>query len=486
MTPELRRRLADVAAPAVVVVAAVIARIQLVFATRLPWYDDGVFLASVMAMRRGELPFHDVFSSQGPVFLPVAWLFDVVGLRHIWSARLSMMIAGIIIALCVYVICDHLTSRWAASALGVVAAISGTILPASGPLQSDGMAMAFGLMAFTVATKRADRRWAPYVAGLLVGMALATKSLLVLPLVVGTVVIFLVLRRFVAVLVIGAVAALTGLAVALPFGLNNVWEQYIEFHTTVPRNIDVSHNIARVWQYLFGHDLLVIALVGIAAIAALWTVWRRRRSTVSEDGPSFAIGQLMSDNVVVIGAVAWLICSLGVLIFLSELESGRIRYVGFIVPPLLVLVAASQLRSAVVIAAVVVFVPFHIDSNDGYFDPRPMSGREQAAVSALEQIPPGALVVTDAPGLAIAADRGVATEMVDTSYARIDAGDITSEDVIAAASNDEVCAVLIISGRFNSLDADLPDELGELGYQVTKTFGGDRLLMQRAGGLGVC
>ena len=42
-------------------------------------YDDGVYLSSVVAMRHGELPFRDVFSSQGPAFLPLLWLGDLAG-----------------------------------------------------------------------------------------------------------------------------------------------------------------------------------------------------------------------------------------------------------------------------------------------------------------------------------------------------------------------------------------------------------------------
>ena len=61
----------------------------LTVALRLPAYlasahltfDDGVFGASAVAMRAGGQPYRDVFSSQGPLFLPLVWVADLLGLR---------------------------------------------------------------------------------------------------------------------------------------------------------------------------------------------------------------------------------------------------------------------------------------------------------------------------------------------------------------------------------------------------------------------
>ena len=45
-------------------------------------FDDGVYGASAVAMRAGGQPFRDVFSSQGPLFLPLVWVADLLGPPH--------------------------------------------------------------------------------------------------------------------------------------------------------------------------------------------------------------------------------------------------------------------------------------------------------------------------------------------------------------------------------------------------------------------
>ena len=55
-------------------VLTVALRIPAFVAERHLTFDDGVFGASAVAMRAGGQPFRDVFSSQGPLFLPLVWV----------------------------------------------------------------------------------------------------------------------------------------------------------------------------------------------------------------------------------------------------------------------------------------------------------------------------------------------------------------------------------------------------------------------------
>ena len=63
-------------------------RLPALFATRSLVFDDGVYASSALAMRNGLQPFRDVFSSQGPVFLPLVWLADLLGFRTLDAPRL--------------------------------------------------------------------------------------------------------------------------------------------------------------------------------------------------------------------------------------------------------------------------------------------------------------------------------------------------------------------------------------------------------------
>ena len=51
-------------------VVALVVRLPAFFAPQPLGFDDGQFAMSVIAMRHGGLPFREVFSSQGPLFLP--------------------------------------------------------------------------------------------------------------------------------------------------------------------------------------------------------------------------------------------------------------------------------------------------------------------------------------------------------------------------------------------------------------------------------
>ena len=74
-------------------------------ALRLPAYlasahltfDDGVFGASAVAMRAGYQPYREVFSSQGPLFLPLVWVFDLLGFRTANAPRLLSLAAALVL-----------------------------------------------------------------------------------------------------------------------------------------------------------------------------------------------------------------------------------------------------------------------------------------------------------------------------------------------------------------------------------------------------
>jgi len=71
---------------------ALLVRLPAFFAPQPLGFDDGQFAMSVIAMRHGGLPFREVFSSQGPLFLPIAWLGDLLTFRTIDSPRTASVL----------------------------------------------------------------------------------------------------------------------------------------------------------------------------------------------------------------------------------------------------------------------------------------------------------------------------------------------------------------------------------------------------------
>jgi hypothetical protein len=84
-------------------------------------------------------------------------------------------------------------------------------------------------------------------------------------------------------------------------------------------------------------------------------------------------------------------------------------------------------------------------------------------------------VISDEPGLAWFAGRTSPGSMVDLSFVRSDAGDLTSADVAVAAHQRDVCAVLLWSGRLARLPG-LRSALGD--YEVVRLEGDPELLLR--------
>src|SRR5438093_1310110 len=168
--------------PASIGAAAVGLRIPAYLAVRHISFDDGVYGASAVALRTGALPFRDVFSSQGPLFLPLVWLFDLLGLRTLDAPRLLALASGLALVLATWSAARALRLSTGAAALAAgLVATSGSVLWVTGPLTSDGPGLALAAWAVTAALwyrQSPSLGWA-VAAGALLGAALSVKSLLV-------------------------------------------------------------------------------------------------------------------------------------------------------------------------------------------------------------------------------------------------------------------------------------------------------------------
>src|SRR3954469_3599390 len=98
----------------IVGVVALVVRLPAFFAPQPLGFDDGQFAMSVIAMRHGGLPFKQVFSSQGPLFLPIAWLGDLLTFQRLDSPRAASVLSGVVLAILVLLIGRRLTTAGAA------------------------------------------------------------------------------------------------------------------------------------------------------------------------------------------------------------------------------------------------------------------------------------------------------------------------------------------------------------------------------------
>lgn len=453
-------RLADGWRPVAALAAATaLLRVPALLADRHLTVDDGVFGASAAAMRTGALPFRDVFSSQGPLFLPLVWLADTLGLRTMDAPRLVGLASGVALVLATYAAGLRLADRSRAFLAAGLVGVTGSVLWVTAPIAADGPALAFAALAVAVALAYRERPSAGTAigVGLAMGAALSVKSLV---LSAGVPVGLLLLahrrpRHLVA--AIGAAAAV-GLAVSLPWGLADVWDQSVAYHLEAASDRTPFANLGKVASTFADRDLPLLAA---AVVAVLFSFLRTRRGATPPLGrrnePRWA-----SDAVVL---WSWL----GATLLVLALEYPLWRpHVSYLAAPVALLVARARPPWAALAVALLVVLPFHANRLWPVLWPSGYDADAAAVVDAIRDLPEGARGISDQPGLVWRAGRLTPPDLVDASRLRIDSGRITGASLAAAAADPRVCAVAVWSDRFASLDR-LPERLAAAGY-VAATF----------------
>ena len=454
----------------VVGVVALLIRVPAFFAPQPLGFDDGQFAMSVIAMRHGGLPFRQVFSSQGPLFLPIAWLGDLITFQRLDSPRAASVAAGVILAVLVLLIGRRLTSHGAAFLAAVLVALSGSVLWTTGPLTSDGIGEALTaacvLTALAYARRPSFRR--AVLVGVLAGCALAVKSLLVIPGLLAAGLWVLTRhreprRRMRDALLIPVVAVATLLAASIPWGLSRVYDQYVRYHTDAVADRPIAANASKLIRTLFERDAPLLAAALIAFIAAFVFAARRRdpaRSAPADPGERHAWYPV----------AVWLLGTLAVV--LTESPMWR-NHVAHVVVPLAILVGvacASGRVGALATVVALLLAPWSVVHLGELIRPQPFRGIEASRQRILTQLPPGALVISDTPGFVWRAGRRVPDRFVDVSILRITSPTaslrLTGADVVRAADRADVCAVLRWSDQRFTRFPHLGARLRAVGYRV--------------------
>ena len=470
----------------ILAVVAIAIRLPAYLASAHLGFDDAVYGASAVAMRRGGLPFRDVFSSQGPLHLPLVWAGDLIGGRTASSPRLTAVLAGAVATVAVYVAARRLASRAGALLAGILVALSGCVLWTTGPITADGPAIALAATAVALSVRYRDRpsRGLALAVGAVLGAALSVKAPLVL---LSTIPVagFLLSARRVRDLSAAACSALAvGLASTLPWGFGRVWDQSVAYQIDSDRNGSMRDNAEKILSTLWDRDPLLLA---VAAVAVAYAVARRsvaRRGAKPGTGlvaPIPAAGTRWSSPLPRVRDAhliwAWL---LALLLFLVIEPAMWRNHIAHLVAPLALLATLRPPPMRLVAVAAVVALPFQLARLDGVLHPDPYRGDEAAAVDALRALPGGAWAISDDPGFVWRAGRDTPFDLVDTSVKRVQQGRITTKSVVDAASDPRVCAVLVWSDRrFGALEG-LASGLAAGGYSETLRFDEDRALYERS------
>lgn len=489
-------RATDVAAVALL---ALVVRIPAYFAQKGLTFDDGVFANSVIAMRDGGVPFRDVFSSQGPLFLPLAFLGDLVGLRTLDSPRVLAVVSGVAAVVAIHWAASQVTDRVGALLAGALAALSGALAWVTGPLAADGPALAFAAVSMGLALRQRDRPrlWRAALIGLTVGAVLCTKSLeapILIPVALVLAGPFVAGARRGAVdtaalargAVAGAVSVAVFLAVSLPLGFSDVWDQSVRYRTDAASDRDIPATAGKLLSTLWDRDLVLLWFGAISLVLGVRAYRRSGRARVpgtdrdeswwSHERGAAADGAAWSPSGRLL-ACSWLI---GTLLWLTLVVSPLWRpHVAAVTLPAVLVLGIYRPPTRVVLAAALLAVPMVVVQLDGLLAPADYTGRSAQLVEALRELPEGAWVLSDDPGVVWRAGRRTTDDLVDPSMLRLAQGRYTVASVAAAASDPRVCAVVITSGqRFGGLDG-LPEELVSAGYEAVPGVGDGDVLYER-------
>ena len=437
-----------------VALAGVVAAGAVLFARGLDGrtsYDEGVYLASLDALRHGQELGSDVFASQPPGFYLLLRLFAFPAGRSIEGIRIGMLLIALLGVVSAYLV----GRRFAEVSGGVAAAALVVAAPpyaAQAPrVAADTPSIALALCAVAAAAYglQRGRLWPAAAGGALAAAAVWTK-LLALPVVVPLAVLAWQRRigtRTAVALVSGA-AIVTGVLAAVYAGvLGDLWRDAIEFHRDA-RSTPLGQSAgSRLLDYFSPRT----PTTWVAAAGAVVAVAVRRHLALWAWVAAAAVFLLLQvpllDHHFVLLAAA-----LGTAAGVS-LASARV--------PLLL----ATLGIACLGAAAGWIQDYRQIGRSS--PPEPAEVRAAArAVRALAQ--PQELVASDLPIVPYLGDRRMPGELVDTSAVRFASGSLTPRDVAAAPVR-----VYVVGREFSRFLAPRRD------LSVVRRFGSIRILVRR-------
>jgi Dolichyl-phosphate-mannose-protein mannosyltransferase len=196
-------------------------------------YDEGVYLASLDALRHGAELGKDVFASQPPGFYVLLRFVGLFAGRSIVDIRIGMLVVAMLGVAAAFFIGRFLAGRAGAVAAAALAIAAPPFASYAARVEADTPSIAVALVAVAVAacSFRPNALWGPSAAGALAAAAVSVK-LLALPVVVPLAVLAwqrrIGLRALIAAAA-GALAVASVLAIVYADALPQLWHDAVDF-----------------------------------------------------------------------------------------------------------------------------------------------------------------------------------------------------------------------------------------------------------------
>ncbi len=409
-------------------------------------YDEGVYLASLDALRRGQELGSDVYTSQPPGFYWVLRLLAAPFGHSITGIRVGFVALAVIGVLAAIALGWRLYGPPAGLIAGALVTI-GPPYPSVAPtVAADVPAVALGLVALALLAfairSGTPVRWST-AAGAILACAVATK-LLAAPFVVP----FLALalgaragRRLLPAAAAGAAVVAAALTVAHIRSLGAIWDAVVGDHTGAAELGSIRENATWIRDLLEPRTPVAwlvpagfVALLLSRSARKTWPLW----TAVPAAMLFLVLVRPLADHHMLLLTVAYAISAGPALALgIMALRSYRIRAGAAAAVTLFVLAGVYQEQR-------------RLHRND-----EPERAEFTWAASALVRVTrPDAIVVSDQPIVPFLARRAQPGPLVDTSNTRVAGGGLTADEVLDELERAQPEAV-VVARKLRSLPSVL-------------------------------
>jgi 4-amino-4-deoxy-L-arabinose transferase-like glycosyltransferase len=397
-------------------------------------YDEGVYLASLDAMRRGQALGSGLYTSQPPVFYWLLRAFAAPFGSSIPDIRLAFALFAVVGVVAAVILGWRLYGPPAGVAAGALLAIAIPYPTFASTVAADVPAVTLGLLSLVLLAfalpSTAARPWA-VAAGAVLTLAVLTK-LLAAPFAVPFVALVLAaraVRRVLPAALLGAALAAAIVLVAHVGALGDIWRQVVTDHTEARNLGTFSGNVDQIatlfeprtpFAWLVPIGLLAFVLSRPARVT--WPLWTLVPAAIG----FLVFVRPLTDHHLVLLSVA------------SAISAG----------PSLAL-AVGSLRRTPQVAATAALVLFlcaglYQEQRRLHRNDLPDPPEVTWAVAAIERTTgTDALVVTDQPIVLFRSGRPTVGSLVDISNTRVSGGTLTASEVNAEILGANPEAVLV-------------------------------------------
>jgi Dolichyl-phosphate-mannose-protein mannosyltransferase len=439
----LRRHLVGLALTAIVFMQAIVFA-QSVPAAASSDYDEGVYLASVDALRHGQALGTQVFTSQ-----PLGWynLLELVSLatgRSVEAWRVAMLVIALGGTLAAYMVGRLLAGKCAGLTAAALLGLGPNYAEFTARIVADIPALTFTLtgLALSIVGFTRRRPGVAVAAGAVLTAAVSIKltAVTVVPTIVALTLTQRARLRDIAAAVCGAAATAALLLLPHLGALAPLWRGAVTVHREIAHLATVPSTGANRYQlrqaYFHHGETLFFWLELAGALAFLlllrqrrWSLWPLWLWTAAAAVAVEETRPLQANHYTLLSAAIALPAGASIGALLASIPRGSVQTIAGVV--VAAVIATGYVRTGEHLAA----------------QPQ-RDGPEVAwAVANLRSHSrPREFVATDRPILAYLADRRLPGDLVDTSFLRFDTRSLTPSAVLTAIDRYKVAVALTARG----------------------------------------